>query len=131
MLAMQSNMVKQLSRVVMAAKNSSLLKDGNGVACNAAGTTVSQQIACAVTAMAGVMNSNSTTDPTKIANMMAALNAQNVTNISMPVLKADGTTVLQLADMTSLASMQTAMQTAGISASNASTMASAMMGGMR
>ncbi len=56
MLTLQSNMVKQLARVAMAAKNSNLLKDANGVACNTAGTTTSQQFACAVTAMSGVMN---------------------------------------------------------------------------
>jgi len=65
MLIRQANMVKQLGRVAMAAKYSSLLKDTNGVACNASGTTPSQQMACAVTAMAGVMNSFATADATK------------------------------------------------------------------
>lgn len=131
MLASQSNMVKQLGRVAMAAKNSSLLKDANGVACNTANTTPSPQMACAVAAMAGVMNSYVTSDPTKSANMLAALNAQNATNISMPILKADGTIVMQIVDMTSSASMQSAMQNAGMTVNAAANTANVMMGGMR
>ena len=129
-LTMQSNMVKQLARVAMAAKNSSLLKDANGVPCNAAGTTTSQQFACAVAAMAGVMNSYVTADATKSANMLAALNAQGVTAVNMPILKADGTLGMQLVDMTSSASMQSAMQNAGMTASAAANTVNAMMGGM-
>lgn len=130
-LTAQSNMVKQLSRVAMAAKNSNLLKDANGVSCNTAGTTTSQQFACAVTAMAGVMNSYVTADKTKSDNMLAALNAQSVTGVNMPILKADGTMVMQLADMTSSASMQSAMQNAGMTVTAAANTANEMMGGMR
>jgi hypothetical protein len=130
MLTLQSNMVKQLARVAMAAKNSNLLKDANGVACNAAGTTTSQQIACAVTAMAGVMNSYVTADATKSANVLAALNAQNATSVNMPILKADGTIGAQLTDMTSSASMQTAMQNAGMTVTAAGNTVNVMMGGM-
>lgn len=130
-LTLQANMAKQLGRVTMAAKNSSLLTDANGVACNVASTEPSQQIACAVTAMAGVMNSYVTSDPTKSANMLAALNAQNVTNISMPILKADGTIDLSTVDMTSLASVQSAMQNAGMTVSTASSTAGVMVAGMR
>lgn len=128
-LAVQSNMVKQLARVAMAAKYSNLLKDANGVSCNTAGTTTSQQFACAVTAMAGVMNSYVTSDATKSANVLAALNAQDVTGvtISMPILKADGTISMQLADMTSSASMQTAMQNAGMTLNAAVETVNAMM----
>ena len=129
-LTMQSNMVKQLSRVTMAAKNSNLLKDANGTACNAAGTTSSQQIACAVTAMAGVMSGYATADPTKAANLVAALNAQNPTNVYMAVLKADGTISMQHVDMTSYSSMQTALQNAGMTVGNAANMANMMMNGM-
>lgn len=129
-LTLQSNMVKQLARVAMAAKNSNLLKDASGTPCNAAGTTASQQIACAVTAMAGVMNSYVTADATKSANVLAALNAQNATDVNMPILKADGTIGMQLADMTSAASMQTAMQNAGMTVTAAANMANAVMGGM-
>ena len=129
-LTMQSNMVKQLARVAMAAKNSNLLKDANGLACNAAGTTTSQQFACAVAAMAGVMNSYVTADATKSANVLAALNAQNATRVNMPILKADGTVGMEIADMTSAASMQTAMQNAGMTVNAAANTVNVMMGGM-
>ena len=131
MLTSQSNMVKQLARVAMAAKNSNLLKDANGVSCNTVGTTTSQQFACAVTAMAGVMNSYVTADATKSANLLAALNAQNATGVNMPILKADGTLGMQLADMTSSASMQSAMQNAGMTVTAAANAVNVMMGGMR
>jgi hypothetical protein len=131
MLTLQANMVKQLAKVAMAAKNSSLLKDANGLSCNTTGTTTSQQFACAVTAMAGVMNSYVTADATKSANMLAALNAQNVTAVRMPILKVDGTIDLELTDMTSSASMQSAMQNAGMTALDAANMVNVMMGGMR
>jgi hypothetical protein len=131
MLTSQTNMVKQLARVAMAAKNSNLLKDANGVSCNSAGTTTSQQFACAITAMAGVMNSYVTPDATKSANMLAALNAQSVTAVNMPILKADGTIVMQLADMTSSASLQSAMQNAGMTVNAAANTVNVMMGGMR
>ena len=129
-LTLQANMVKQLARVAMAAKNSSLLKDANGVACNNTGTTTSQQFACAVTAMAGVMSSYVTADTAKSANLLAALNTQNVTGISMPILKADGTIDMQITDMTSAASMQAAMQNAGMTANAAGNTVNAMMSGM-
>ena len=129
-LALQSNMVKQLARMAMAAKNSNLLKDASGVACNAAGTTTSQQFACAVTSMAGVMNSYVTADATKSANLLAALNAQSATSVNMPILKADGTMSMQLVDMTSAASMQTAMQNAGMTVTTAANTVHTMMGGM-
>jgi hypothetical protein len=130
LLTRQSNMVKQLARVAMAAKTSNLLKDGSGVACNAAGTTTSQQFACAVTAMAGVMNSYVTADATKSANLLAALNAQNATNVNIPILKADGTIDVEPADMTSAASMQSAMQHAGMTVTDVTHTADTMMGGM-
>ncbi len=129
-LALQSNMVKQLARVAMVAKNSNLLKDANGVPCNAAGTTASQQIACAVGAMAGVMNSYVTADATKSANLLAALNAQNATGVNMPILKADGTIGMQFTDMTSAASMQTAMQNAGMTLNAAANAVNVVMGRM-
>jgi hypothetical protein len=129
-LTMQSNMVKQLGRVAMAAKTSASFKDANGVACNVANATPSAQMACAVAAMAGVMTGYQAYDATKSATMLAALNAQNTSSISMPVLKADGTIAAQLVDMTSAASMQTAMQNAGMSVNNAASTVNVMMGGM-
>lgn len=129
-LTMQSNMVKQLARVAMAAKSSNLLKDSDGVPCNATGTTTSQQFACAVTAMAGVMSSYVTADATKVASMMTALKAQNVTNVTMPMRKADGSIGMEIADMTSLTSMTTAMQNAGMAGNAAQNTANSMMSGM-
>ncbi|MFY9328976.1 MAG: hypothetical protein WAO76_13330 [Georgfuchsia sp.] len=130
MLAMQSNMVKQLARVALAAKNSNMLMDANGVPCNAVGTTPSQQIACTVEAMASVMTSYGSYDMTKAATMMTALNGQNVTNITMPVITAEGTISSQVVDMTSSASMQTAMLNAGMSVNNAAYTVNVIMGGM-
>ena len=130
MLTLQANMVKQLSRVAMAAKNSDLLTDSNGVPCNTAGTTTSQQFACAVTAMASVMNSYVTADPTKLANMLSALNAQGVTNVMMTIRRADGTIDMEMADMTSLVSMTNALQNAGMTGTAAQNTAHGMMGGM-
>ncbi len=129
-LGMEANMVKQLARVAMAAKNSSLLTDSGGAPCNAPGTTTSQQFACAVSAMARVMNSYVTSDPTKAANMIAALNAQSPTAVDMPVRKADGTMTMQMTDMTSSMSIQTAMQNAGMTATTASNTGNVMMGRM-
>ena len=129
-LGMEANMVKQLARVAMAAKNSSVLKDPNGVSCNAAGTTTSQQFACVVAAMASVMNSYVTADTTKMANLLATLSAQNVTSVAMPIRKADGTIAISMTDMTSLTSMQTAMQNAGMATGTAANTTNIMMGGM-
>lgn len=126
----QANMVKQLARVALAARNSSLLKDASGVACNAPGTTTSQQFACAVAAMGGVMTSYVSADPAKLADLMAAMTGQDVTNVTMPVRNAGGTMGTYVADMTSLMSMQAAMQNAGMTANTAANTANAMMGWM-
>ena len=80
--------------------------------------------------MAGVMTSYVTADPTKAANMLAALNAQSVTSVKVPIRKADGTLDLETVDMTSLTSMITAMQNAGMTVTDAQNAANRMMGGM-
>lgn len=129
-LTKQSNMVKQLGRVVMAAKNSDLIKDASGVPCNVTGTTASQQIACTVSAMAGIMSSYVTADTTKAADMMAALNGQNVTNVNMPILKSDGTVGMISIDMTSSMSLQSALQNAGMNVGDAAKATNVIMGGM-
>lgn len=116
MLGRQSNMVKQLTRVMLAARDGSGFTDANGVACNAAGLSTSQQVACVTGAMARVMTGPATADPDKAAALVAALSAQNVTSSYMPIVKADGTLVLERADMTSTQSMQTAMNRAGMPA---------------
>ncbi len=135
MLGKQANMVRQLTRVVMAARNASSLTDQNGVACNAAGTTPpaqisSLQISCVMNAMAGVMTGVATTDPTRLSTVLAALNSQNVTAAYLPIVKADGTLVMDLTDMTSRASMQAAMQTAGLAGQSVAGTVTTMMQGM-
>jgi hypothetical protein len=77
------------------------------------------------------MDSYVSADATRSANLLAALNAQNATNVNMPVLKADGTMGVEIADMTSFVSMQAAMQNAGMSVTAAANTVNAMMGGMR
>lgn len=136
MLGQQANMVKQLTRVMMAAKYAGSLKDLNGAACNATGTSTPQQIACTVNAMASVMTGAATTDATKAATVLAALNAQTVTTAYMPITKADGTLAMpmQLVDMTSTTttttSMQAAMQSAGMTTTAAPNTVTTMVQGM-
>jgi hypothetical protein len=136
MLGQQANMVKQLARVMMVAKAGSL-NDPNGAACNATGTSTSQQIACTMTVMASVMTGAATTDPTKAATVLAALNAQTVTTAYMPIIKADGTLAMpmQSVDMTSTTttstSMQAAMQSAGMTTTAAPSTVTTMMPRMR
>ncbi|HJV84588.1 MAG TPA: hypothetical protein VJ698_03865 [Noviherbaspirillum sp.] len=130
MLTMQSNMVKQLARVSLAARNSGLLVDPSGVPCYVAGTTASQQIACAVTAMDSMMSGYATPDPVKMAAVMSALMTQNPTSVSLPIVQPNGAITMPMVDMTSLASMQTAMQNAGMPANTATGMMTTMMGGM-
>ena len=76
------------------------------------------------------MNSYVTADATKATNMLAALNAQNVSAVRMPIVKADGTIDMEPADMTSSASMQSAMQNAGMTVGAAANTVNTMMGGM-
>lgn len=130
LLGKQANMVAQLTKVVMAAKNSSLLTDGNGVACHAAATAADQQLACAVNMMAGLMTGPTTFDRTRADAMMAALLAQNVTATNMPILMANGALGMQLADVTSIQSMQGAMRNAGLSSAAVTGTVTTMMSRM-
>lgn len=129
MLGKQANMVQQLTRVMMAARNASSLTDQNGVACNAPGSSTTQ-VACVVSAMAGAMSGVASTDPTRAATLLAALNSQNVTAAYMPIVNANGTLVMGLADMTSSASMQAAMQAAGMASQTVAGTVTTMMQGM-
>lgn len=131
MLGRQANMVKQLARVTMAAKNVSALTDANGTACNAAGTSAAQQIACAISAMSRVMTGVASTDAAMAATVLAALNSQNATSVTMPIIRADGTLDMEVADMTSDTSMQAAMQRAGMTTNAAASTVHVMMQGMR
>ena len=131
MLGKQSNMVKQLARVMMAAKNESSLTDANGAPCNAAGTSAAQQAACATATMSRVMTGVATTDATMAAVMLAALHSQNPTSVTMPIIRADGTLDMEMADMTSDTSMQAAMERAGMTTNAAANAVHVMMPGMR
>ena len=130
MLGRQANMVRQLARLTLVARNASSLTDSSGSACNAAGTTAAQQIACAVTAMTRVMTGPGTTDATMAASVLAALNSQNPTSVTMPIIRADGSLDMEMADMTSDASMQSAMQRAGMTTTAAANAVHVMMQGM-
>ncbi|OIQ91408.1 hypothetical protein GALL_266820 [mine drainage metagenome] len=129
MLGKQANMVRQLTRVMMAARTTSSLMDQNGVACNAAGSSTAQ-VACVVSAMAGAMAGVASTDPTRAATLLAALNSQNVTAAYLPIVNANGTLVMDLTDMTSSASMQAAMRTAGMAGQSVAGTVTTMMQGM-
>lgn len=128
-LGMQANMVKQLARIAMAAKRSAALTDPSGVPCSAA-LIASQQLACAVAAMASVMTSYADVDPAKMVALIAALKAQDVTAVKMPIRTDGGTIAMATVDMTSMASMQAAMLQAGMSATIATSAANAMMAEM-
>lgn len=130
MLGKQSNMVKQLAKIMMASNNSSSLMDQNGTACNTAGTSSSQKITCTMNVMDSLMTSVATTDQTKATTVLSAFNSQNVTAVYMPIIKTDGTLDTELVDMTSSQSMQNAMQRAGMMTPAASNTANIMMQGM-
>lgn len=68
-----------------------------------------------------------TADGTKSNNVLSALSAQNATAVNIPMRKADGTIGMQLADMTSSASMLNAMQNAGMTLNAAAETVNAMM----
>jgi hypothetical protein len=131
MLGRQSNMVKQLARVTLAARNAGTLTDASGTACNAAGTSAAQQIACATAVMSRIMTGVATTDASMAATMLAALNSQNPTSVTMPIMRVDGSLGMEMADMTSNASMQSAMQRAGMTVNSAANSVFVMMQGMR
>lgn len=131
LMGKQANMVAQLTKLVLAARNSSLLKDANGVACNVAGSSTSQQIACAVTAMSSLTTGAANFDKAKADALLAALGSQSATGAFMPMIKTDGTLGLQLTDMTSSLSMQKVMQNAGLSSATVAGTVTTMMLGMR
>lgn len=65
------------------------------------------------------------------AVILGALNSQNPTSVAMPIMRADGTPGMEIADMTSNASMQSAMQRAGKATNSAAKSVHVMMQGMR
>ncbi|OIQ86869.1 hypothetical protein GALL_312670 [mine drainage metagenome] len=125
MLGMQANMVKQLTRLMLAAQTSTQLQAADGSACAAAGTTP-QQIACAVTAMDRIMTQTQT--QTRTAAVLAALANQNVATVNLPIINSDGTFSRVNVNIASAAAMQAAMQAAGLT--SAATVIPGMMGRM-
>lgn len=131
LMGQQANMVAQLTKLVMAARTSSLLKDASGVACNVAASDTSQQVACAVSAMSALMTGVATFDKVKADALLAAMGSQSATAAFMPMIRTDGTLGLQLADLTSSLSMQNVMQNAGLSGAAVAATVTTMMTGMR
>ncbi len=128
-LGMQANMVKQLARLAMAAQGSAAITDASGTPCSAA-ADASARIACAVAAMGRAMTGTASVDATRLGAMMQAMSSQDVSRVSMPVMRADGTLGMQAADMANAASMQAALQAAGMTPAVASGSTAVMMGRM-
>ena len=84
-----------------------------------------------MTAMSRTMTGVATTDATMAATVLAALNSQNPTTVTMPIIRADGTLGMEIADMTSGTSMQAVMQRAGMTTNAAANTVHVMMQGMR
>ena len=63
----------------------------------------------------------------KVARVIQALFPQAPTSVWMPIVRLDGTLVMEVADMTSATSMQSAMQNAGMESSAAAATVQAMM----
>jgi hypothetical protein len=118
-LGKQANMVKQLARVAMMAKRAPGVGDtSGGVHCNTPGTSTTQQIACAIGAMSGAMNRGANAAAQSISRIVPAMMAEEPTSVTMAVIRPDGALVMQVADMTQAASMETAMRNAGMESSS-------------
>lgn len=129
-LGRKANMVKQLARVMMAAKASDMITDFHGVPCHATDASVPRQVACTTEAMSRAMTGGGLAAPGKVSRVLQALLAQNPTAVTMPVIEPDGTLVMETADMTSGPSLQSAMERAGMAPSAAASTVQAMMRGM-
>ena len=115
-LGKQISMVKQLAKVLQAARDATAgIKDATGAFCS----TKPDPVACALTAMAGVMNGAATLNATTAGSVLNAWNNQNVTTMNIPVIAADGTVKVETGDVTSAASIQTALTSAGMAAADA------------
>ena len=125
LLGMQANMVKQLTRLMIAARTSTQLQAADGSACAAAGTT-SQQVACAVTAMDRLMTQSQ--NQTQTTAILAALANQNVATVSLPIIDSSGNFTTVSVNIASAGAMQAAMQAAGLN--SATTVVPGMMGWM-
>ena len=123
LLGMQANMVKQLTRLMLATQTSTQLQAADGSACAAAGTTA-LQIACAVAAMDRIM----TQTQTQTNAVLGALANQSVTTVSLPIIDSNGNFSTVSVDIASASAMQAAMQAAGLN--TAATAIPGMMGMM-
>ncbi len=115
LLGKQANMVKQLARLTMTAKRAPDTPDSSfGVHCNTPGTSASQQLACATNVMSSAMSRGGNFAAFAFSRIIPTIVAENPTSVAMAIIKADGTLNVQVADMTSAASMQSAMRNAGM-----------------
>ena len=132
MLGKQANLVKQLARIVLLARNSDEIHAPPTFApCNAPGTTITQQIACTTGYMTYVMSLDAHGQVSNWAWFAIRLLAQNPVSVAMPVVRKDGTLVYETADMTSAASMESAMLAAGMSPAVVTATVQIMMQQMR
>ena len=114
-LGKQANMVKQLARLTMAARRAPDTFDtSGGVHCNTPGTSASQQLACVVDVLSRAMTRGGNAAAFAISRIGPASASENPTAVTMAIIKPDGTLGLEVADMSSAASMQSAMRNAGM-----------------
>ena len=114
-LGKQANMVKQLARVTMMAKRVPDISDtSGGVHCNTTGTSTTQQLSCATAAMSLAMTRGGNAAAQAFSRIVPAMMVESPTSVTMVIVKPDGTLDMELADMTSAASMQAAMLKAGM-----------------
>ena len=117
LLGKQANILKQLARLTMTAKRVPDTPDTSfGVHCNTPGTSASQQLACATNVMSSAMSRGGNYAAFAFSRIIPTIAAENPTSVAMAIIKPDGTLGLEVADMTSAASMQSAMQNAGMPA---------------
>lgn len=131
-LGKQANIVKQLARLTMTAKRAPDSVDASGgVHCNTSGTSASQQLACATDAMSRAMSRGGNAAAFAFSRILPAIVSENPAAVTMAIIKPDGTLSLEVADMTSAASMQSAMQKAGMPAADVVSHVQIMMLQMR
>ena len=116
-LGKQANMVKQLARLTMTAKQvPDTFDTSGGIHCNTPGTSASQQLACATDVLSRAMTRGGNVAAQTISRIIPAIISQQPTAVTIAIIKPDATLALEVADMTSAASMQSAMQRAGMPA---------------
>ena len=115
LLGKQANMVKQLARLTMTAKRAPDTPDSSfGVHCNTPGTSASQQLACATNVMSSAMSRGGNFAAFAFSRIIPTIVAENPKSVAMAIIQPDGTLNVQVTDMTSAASMQSAMRNAGM-----------------